>query len=221
MGKITVMDIKKNDKVRSYIRQADKHLKEIGFTEHGFRHAGLVADTAGNILSELDYSARMVELAQIAGYLHDIGNVVNREKHAYSSALLAERVLDNLDMPYDEISLIIGAIGNHDEGCGKPVNPVAAALIIADKSDVHCTRVRNKDIATFDIHDRVNYAAKKSVIEIDQEAEIISLELEIDTEVSIVMEYFEIFLTRMLMARKAAETLDCDFNLIINDVDLF
>ncbi|MCK8827555.1 HD domain-containing protein [Natroniella acetigena] len=220
MGKITVMDIKQHKKVRAYIKQADQHLKEMGFTEHGFRHAGLVAYTAGNILSELDYSPRMVELAQIAGYLHDIGNVINRERHAHSSAFLVERFLDDLEMSYDEISLIIGAIGNHDEGCGNPVNSVAAALIIADKSDVHYTRVRNKDVATFDIHDRVNYAAKESFVEVDQENKSISLELEIDTEVSIVMEYFEIFLTRMLMTRKAVEALGCDFKLIINDVNL-
>ncbi|SJZ72306.1 HD domain-containing protein [Selenihalanaerobacter shriftii] len=220
MGKVTLKKIKQNPQITAYINKADEHLRSMGFTEHSFRHANLVADIAKNILEKLDYPERIMELAAIAGYLHDIGNVVNRERHGHISATLVSQILTNMDVDYEEIATIIGAIGNHDEGTGEPVSPVAAALIISDKSDVHWTRVRNEDYATFDIHDRVNYAAKQSFIEVDPEGEKITLELEIDKEISTVMEYFEIFLTRMIMCRRAAETLSCDFHLIINEVEL-
>lgn len=215
-----MQEIKKHPQVKAYIEGADKHLEEMGFTEHGFRHASLVADIARNILDRLDYSSRDAQLAEIAGYLHDIGNVVNRYQHGHVSATLTAQILTDLDMEPREIATIIGAIGNHDEESGEPVNSVAAALILADKSDVHYTRVRNEDPATFDIHDRVNYAAKHSFIEVAEKKDIITLELEIDTEISTVMEYFEIFLTRMMMCRQAAQALDCAFQLIINEVEL-
>ncbi len=217
---IRLDDIKKHVMVKAYIAKANEHLGEIGFTEHGFRHAGLVSNIVGNILTELDHPQRIIELGQIAGYLHDIGNVINRHDHDQHSALLVERLLRELNMDYSEIATIIGAVGNHDEHFGEPVNPISAALIIADKSDVHYTRVRNKEFATFDIHDRVNYAAKESFIEVNSVEKTITLSLEIDLEVISVIEYFEIFLTRMLMSRKAAKALDCNFNLIINRTKL-
>lgn len=212
--------IKEAPQVTAYIKKADEHLKNIGFTEHSFRHANLVSETAENILKKLDYSSEMIELAGVAGYLHDIGNVVNRQNHAQSSAVLASQILTDLGLDYNKIATIMGAIGNHDEGEGQPVNDIAAALIIADKSDVHWTRVRNDDYSTFDIHDRVNYAVQQSFIEVDKEEKMITLDLEIDTEISTVMEYFEIFLTRMVMCRQAAEVLGCNFQLIINEVEL-
>lgn len=217
---ITLETIKEDPQITAYIKKSDKHLRTLEFTEHSFRHANLVAEVGKNILTELDYSERIAELAAIAGYLHDIGNVVNRNQHAYVSATLVSQLLTDMGMPYEEIATVIGAIGNHDEKSGEPVNPAAAALIISDKADVHWTRVRNDDYATFDIHDRVNYAAKESSIKVDKEEQIITLDLKIDTEISTVMEYFEIFLTRMVMCRRAAETLDCDFQLVINEVKL-
>ena len=217
---LTLKDIKGEPQIKAYIKGADDHLAEMGFTEHGFRHASLVADIARNILTRLDYSQRKTQLAEIAGYLHDIGNVVNRAQHGQASALLAAQILREMQMDYQEIATIMGAIGNHDEEVGEAVNAVAAALILADKSDVHYTRVRNEDHATFDIHDRVNYAAKHSFIEVKSKEELITLSLEIDTEVSTVMEYFEIFLSRMMMSRRAATVLGCNFQLIINEVEL-
>ncbi|MBM7623215.1 HD domain-containing protein [Sporohalobacter salinus] len=212
--------IKEDPRVTAYIKRADKHLKNIGFTEHSFRHANLVAQIAENILKKLDYPQEIIELAGVAGYLHDIGNVVNRENHAQTSAMLASQILTDLGLEYNKIAKVMGAIGNHDEGKGESVNDIAAALIIADKSDVHWTRVRNDDYSTFDIHDRVNYAVQQSFIEVNNEEKFISLDLEIDTKISTVMEYFEIFLSRMVMCRQAAEVLECDFQLIINEVEL-
>ncbi|GAB6138296.1 HD domain-containing protein [Halanaerobaculum tunisiense] len=220
MSDITLKDIRNSSRVKAYIQEANDHLGSLGYTEHGFRHASLVAEVAGRILAELDYTPRQVELAQIAGYLHDIGNLVNRADHAHSSALLAERILTEFDVSYQEIGVITGAIGRHDHRDGAAVDPVTAALIIADKSDVHYSRVRNREVATFDIHDRVNYAAKGSDIEINQQEKTITLDVEIDTEVSLVMEYFEIFLDRMVMSRKAAEILDCQFHLLINGAQI-
>jgi hypothetical protein len=219
MGLITLEVIKDHPQITAYIKKADQHLRSLGFTEHSFRHANLVAGIARNILKKLEYTERVTELAAIAGYLHDVGNVVNRHYHAHISATLVAQILSRMEMDYDDIATVIGAIGNHDEESGEPINDVAAALIISDKSDVHWTRVRNDDYATFDIHDRVNYAAKESFVEVNKEKKLITLDLEIDTEVSTVMEYFEIFLTRMLMCRRAAEALNCDFQLIINDVE--
>ncbi|AGB41767.1 HD domain-containing protein [Halobacteroides halobius DSM 5150] len=220
MSKITLQEIKDNERIKSYIKNANQQLDKLGYTEHGFRHAGLVSEVAGRILEKLNYPQRKIELAQIAGYLHDIGNLINRENHGHYSALLVERILNQKDVCYDEIATIMGAVGNHDHKDGAPVNAITAALIIADKSDVHHTRVRNKDFATFDIHDRVNYAAKGSDLIVNKKEETITLNVEIDTEISLVMEYFEIFLDRMMLCRKAAEVLDCKFHLIINGAQI-
>lgn len=216
-SKITIEDIKNNPVVSSFIKSANDYLGSIGYTEHGMRHVSLVASIAENVLSYLDYPKRFQELAGIAGYLHDIGNVVNRQDHGQSAALIAMRILKDMGATPDEIALIISAIGNHEEEIGDPVNPVAAALILADKSDVHKTRVRNPDISAADIHDRVNLAAERSFLKVLKDKKIISLQLTIDTQRSQVMEYFEIFMSRMLMCRRAANFLDCNFELIINE----
>lgn len=215
--KMTYSDLKKNEEINTYIRQADIALSAQGFTEHSFAHVTLVAEKAGYILQTLGYSERNVELAKIAGYLHDIGNLVNRVDHSQSGAVMAFRILDHLNFPPDEIGMIVAAIGNHDEGTGVPVSPLAAALILADKSDVRRNRVRNEDITSFDIHDRVNYSVTHAELIIDEEHETIQLTLTIDTEYGSVMDYFEIFLDRMILCRKAAERLGLQFKLLIND----
>ncbi|NMB00197.1 MAG: HD domain-containing protein [Firmicutes bacterium] len=189
----------------------------MGFTEHGFRHIGLVSSIARNILERLGYDDRLAELAAIAGYVHDLGNCVGRVNHGAAGALLVEPILRDLGMSPEEIALILSAVGNHEEEVGEPVNEVAAALILADKSDVHRTRVRNTDIPTFDIHDRVNYAVIKSFLDVDDEARRITLRITIETENTSIMEYFEIFLERMLMCRRAAAYLGCEFKLMINE----
>lgn len=214
---ITYEEIKHNESINTYIKRADESLMALGFTEHSFAHVGKVADSAKYILQTLGYSERDVELVQIAAHLHDIGNLVNRIEHSQSGAVMAFRILDNLNMEASDIATIVTAIGNHDEGTGVPVNPVAAALIIADKSDVRRSRVRNTDKATFDIHDRVNYSVKKSVLKINEEHTIIKLKLSIDTKYGSIMDYFEIFIDRMIMCRKAAELLGMQFKLIINE----
>jgi metal-dependent HD superfamily phosphatase/phosphodiesterase len=214
---ITLDDLKKHQAVNTYIKMANQHLKAMGFTEHGFRHVNLVATLAGKILKELNFSPRDQELAAIAGYLHDIGNVISRHDHGQSGALLAYTLLDRLNMPPDEIALIISAIGNHEEEYGHAVNHIAASLILADKSDVHRSRVRNKVISTFDIHDMVNYGAEYSSVVINSKEKTITMVLKIDLSITTVMEYFEIFLTRMVMCRRAAAYLDCNFRLIINE----
>ena len=214
---ITFEDIKKNKEVNTYIQKADEALIALGYTEHSFQHVGKVAYGAAFILKSLDYDEHSIELVKIAGYLHDIGNLVNRVDHSQSGAIMAFRILDHLDVDPIDIAVIVSAIGNHDEGTGVAVNPIAAALIIADKSDVRRSRVRNTDIANFDIHDRVNYSVKNSKLSINDEKTIITLNLEIDTNVSPVMEYFEIFLNRMIMCRKAAEALKLQFKLLINN----
>ncbi len=214
---ITFEDIKKNKEVNTYIQKADEALIALGYTEHSFFHVGKVAHDAAFILKSLGYDDHDIELVKIAGYLHDIGNLVNRVDHSQSGAIMAFRILDHLDVDPIDIAVIVSAIGNHDEGTGVAVNPIAAALIIADKSDVRRSRVRNTDIANFDIHDRVNYSVKNSKLSINDEKTIITLNLEIDTNVSPVMEYFEIFLNRMIMCRKAAEALKLQFKLIINN----
>ncbi|MGI6096982.1 MAG: HD domain-containing protein [Dethiobacteria bacterium] len=216
MAVVTLEHVRKHPKVKTFITKANEYLKVIGFTEHGFRHTELVARVARKILLELAYSEREAELAAIAGYLHDIGNVICRPDHDKSGALIALSILEELGMPYEEIADVIVAIGNHDEQQGKAVNSVSAALILADKSDVHRGRVRNPDFSTFDIHDRVNYAVKESVLNINAEERVITLELKIDTRISQVMEYFEIFLSRMIMCRRAASFLDARFGLVIN-----
>lgn len=214
--RILVEDIKKLEMVKTFIETGNQHLGAMGFTEHSFRHAGLVANISANILERLGYPQRECELVAIAGYLHDIGNVVTRYNHGQSGAYLALQILRELGMPWEETALIMSAIGNHEEEYGQPVNNIAAALILADKSDVHRSRVRNRDVANFDIHDRVNYAAKHSFLRVEPGNRVISLELEIDTEISGVMEYFEIFLTRMVMCRRAAAALNSSFSLVIN-----
>ena len=213
---ITYQDVKNNAEINEYIRQADASLVALGYTEHSFAHVGKVADTAGEILSALSYSEHEIELAKIAAHLHDIGNLVNRSEHSQSGAIMAFRILDRMGMEPADLAKVITAIGNHDEGTGVPVNAISAALILADKSDVRRSRVRNRDIATWDIHDRVNYSVTKSKLSIDLDTKEIRLDLLIETEYSSVMDYFEIFLERMIMCRKAAEKLGLAFRLWIN-----
>ena len=217
---LTFEDVKNNAAIRTYIQRADESLIALGFTEHSFAHVTVVAETAGYILETLGYPERTVEVAKIAGYLHDIGNLVNRIDHSQSGAVMAFRILDNLDCDPEEIATIVTAIGNHDEGTGQPVNAVAAALILADKSDVRRSRVRNRDPAAFDIHDRVNYSVKKSRLTINEDHTLIRLKLDVDTKYGSVMDYFELFMGRMLLCRKAAETLGLQFKLMINDQQL-
>jgi metal-dependent HD superfamily phosphatase/phosphodiesterase len=214
---ISLEEVKKNPIVNVLVRSANDYLGTLGYTEHGVRHVSLVASIAENVLLYLDYPKRIQELAGIAGYIHDIGNVVNRHDHGQSAALLAMRLLKDMGMTPQEVALIISAIGNHEEQSGDPVNPIAAVLILADKSDVHKTRVRNRDISKYDIHDRVNFAVERSFLKVIKERKIISLQLTIDTQISKVMEYFEIFMSRMLMCRRAASFLNCTFELIINE----
>lgn len=214
---VAYSDVRNDTKIRTYIEKADESLMALGYTEHSFAHVTRVAEEAGRILDELGFDSRSVELARIAGFLHDIGNLVNRVDHSQSGAVMAFRILDNMDMDPSEISEIVTAIGNHDEGTGVPVSNLAAALILADKSDVRSTRVRNDNRATFDIHDRVNYSVQSSVLDIDRNQGVIILKLTIDTAVSSVMDYFEIFLGRMILCRKAAEKLGLRFALEIND----
>ena len=213
---LTFEQVKKNSTIRTYIQRADESLIALGYTEHSFAHVTHVAETAGYILETLGYPERTVEVAKIAAFLHDIGNVVNRTEHSQSGALMAFRLLDHMDCDPDEIATIITAIGNHDEGTGQPVNAVAAALILADKADVRRSRVRNQDKSTFDIHDRVNYSVTKSWLAISEDRAEIKLELEVDTENSSIMDYFEIFMQRMQLCRKAAEHLKLRFRLTIN-----
>lgn len=213
---ITASDIKNNEAIRTYIKTADSALCALGYTEHSFAHVCKVADTAKNLLLDLGFSQRTAELSWIAGYMHDIGNVVNRIDHAQSGAVMAFRILDKLGADAEDISVIISAIGNHDEVTAYPVNEVAAALILADKTDVRRSRVRNDDFATFDIHDRVNYAVTSADLSLDEAKTKLTLCLELDSEISPVMDYFEIFLERMLLCRKAAEKLGLSFRLVIN-----
>ncbi len=213
---LTYEDVKNDRAIRTYIQRADESLTALGFTEHSFAHVAVVAQNAAYILETLGYPARTVELAKIAAHLHDIGNLVNRVDHSQSGAVMAFRILDNLDCDPEEIATIVTAIGNHDEGTGLPVNAVAAALILADKSDVRRSRVRNQDMTSFDIHDRVNYSVERSWLEIDAERTMIMLRLTVDTQYGSIMDYFEIFMGRMLLCRKAAERLGLQFKLTIN-----
>lgn len=217
---LTLENVRVNEAVNTYITRADESLLALGYTEHSFAHVTKVAEVSGYILETLDYPERDVELARIAGYLHDIGNLVNRESHSLSGAVMAFRILENMGFDATDIAMITTAIGNHDEGTGVPVNHVCAALILADKSDVRRSRVRNKDISGFDIHDRVNYSVKKSALKINEEHTIVKLKLTVDIKHSSVMDYFEIFLGRMVMCRKAAERLGMQFKLIINEQQL-
>ena len=212
--------IKKSEKIKTYIIRADESLGALGYTEHSFAHVMHVAEKAGYILETLGYDERTVELAKIAGYLHDIGNLVNRKDHSQSGAVMAWSILNDKGCEPGEVATIVTAIGNHDEGTGVPVNPVAAAMILADKADVRRSRVRNLDFSTFDIHDRVNYSVRNSSLKINEEKTQIKLELTVDTKYGSVMEYFEIFMQRMILCRKAAEKLGLQFKLVINDQQL-
>ncbi len=217
---ITFSEIKNSEEIRTYIALADESLVALGFTEHSFAHVTHVAETVKYLLETLGYSQREVELGQIAGYLHDIGNLINRVDHSQSGAMMAFRILKDMGAQPEDIACIVTAIGNHDEGTGVPVNPIAAALILADKSDVRRSRVRNPEVSQFDIHDRVNYSVRKSVLKINEEHTIVKLKLLIDTKYGSVMDYFEIFLNRMILCRKAAERLGLSFKLIINEQQL-
>ena len=213
---MTYEQVKQDEAVKVYIAQADASLKALGFTEHSFAHVTRVSQTAGEILETLGYPARTAELAKIAGYLHDIGNVVNRVDHSQSGAVMAFRILDRMNFSPEEIAAIVTAIGNHDEGTGLPVSAIAAALILADKSDVRRSRVRDKATVALDIHDRVNYSVTDCRLSFDEKHTSIRLTLTVDTHFSSVMEYLEIFMKRMLLCQKAAEALGLTFHLEIN-----
>ena len=217
---LTYEKIIRSEAIKTYIIRADESLGALGFTEHSFAHVMHVAETAGYILQTLGYDERTVEIAKIAGYLHDIGNLVNRKDHSQSGAVMAWSILNDMGCDPAEMATIVTAIGNHDEGTGVPVNAVAAAMILADKSDVRRSRVRKKDLPTFDIHDRVNYSVKKSTLKINEDKSIVKLKLTIDTKLGSVMDYFEIFMQRMILCRKAAEKLGMQFKLIINEQQL-
>ena len=211
---ITFEDVRNNAAINAYIQKADESLIALGYTEHSFPHVLKVANTASQILTELGHSPREAELAKIAGYLHDIGNIVNRIEHAQSGAVMAFRILDNMGAEAEDIATIVTAIGNHDESTAFPVNSVAAALILADKTDVRRTRVRRQPVEQFDIHDRVNFSVTQSQVTIEKKA--ITLDITIETEICDVLEYFEIFMERMLLCRRAAEQLKVAFHLIVN-----
>ena len=219
----TLEMVRDDEEVQAYIRQANKNLGAAGYTEHGFRHVGLCANISRNVLRLLGYSQRDQELAAIASYLHDIGNVISRQGHSVSGALLAKPILERLGTSWSEIAVVLGAIGAHDTDAGgmtEPISPISAALILADKTDVHRSRVRNPDPVTFDQHDRVNYAATASFLRVNAEEKTITLELVIDVTIAPVMHYFEIFLPRMLMCRRAAEHLDCAFHITMNEISV-
>lgn len=217
---MTYEEIRKVEAIKVYIAQAGASMKALGYTEHSFAHVTQVAERAGYILQTLGYPERTVELVKIAGYLHDIGNLVNRVDHSQSGALMAFRLLDKMGFPPEEIALICTAIGNHDEGSGQPINELAAALILADKSDVRRSRVQAENPGQFDIHDRVNYSVTKSELKINEAHTLIKLKLSVDTHFSTVMDFFEIFMERMLLCRKAAEKLNLQFKLLINEQQL-
>jgi metal-dependent HD superfamily phosphatase/phosphodiesterase len=219
-GLVTLKEVRHDVRVRTYITRANEQMKAIGYTEHGHRHAGIVATIARSILTSLGYSVREAELAAIAGYLHDIGCVVNRVGHVEAGAMIAYDLLSKMDATPNEIATVIGAIGNHEEPDGEPISAPSAAVIIADKSDVHYTRVQNPDPTKFDIHDRVNYAVQKSFLRVSPEEKTINLELETSPEHASVTEYFEIFVLRMVLCRRAADFLGCKFRLRINGVNL-
>ncbi len=217
---MTYEEIIRNEAIKTYIIRADESLGALGYTEHSFSHVMHVAEMAGYILETLGYDQRTVEVAKIAGYLHDIGNLVNRKDHSQSGAVMAWSILHDMGCDPGEMATIVTAIGNHDEGTGVPVNAVAAAMILADKADVRRSRVRNKDLSTFDIHDRVNYSVKESALKINEDKTLVKLTLTVDTKYGSVMEYFEIFMQRMVLCRKAAEKLGLQFKLIINEQQL-
>ncbi len=213
-------ELREDPEITTYLRVADEHLREMGYTDHGLRHCRLVSDIARNVMKRLNRTQEEQDLAGIAGYLHDIGNLVNRRDHATAGAVMAWRILKERGLSWEQIAKVAGAIGNHEEAYGKTVNSVSAALILADKSDVHRTRVRAEGSQPLDIHDRVNYAANESFLDVNPGARTITLRIQIDTDISPVMDYFEIFLTRMMMCRRAAEFLGQNFELDINGMHL-
>lgn len=213
---LNFIDIKNNETINTYIKKSDEVLLSIGYTEHSFAHVTKVSETAAYILTALNYSKREIELVRIAGYLHDIGNIINRDMHSQTGAVMAYNILTDLGMDAIDVADIISAIGNHDEGTGAPINAITAALIIADKTDVRRSRVRNLQLTNFDIHDRVNYSVESSSLIINSANNEIILELKLDTKISSVMDYFEIFLGRMDMCRKAAEKLGLKFSMSAN-----
>lgn len=216
---MTYEEILKNETIRTYVMAADKSLEALGYTEHSYAHTGLVAERVGYILRTLNYPERIIELGMIAGYMHDMGNLVNRVDHSQSGAIIAFRLLSDLNFDPEEISMIVSAIGNHDEGTGVPVSPLAAALIIADKSDVRRSRAR-KENGSSDIHYRVNYSVLKSELKINEAHTLIKLKLTVDTHYSSIMDYLEIFLDRMILCKKAASTLGLEFKLMFNEQQL-
>ncbi len=220
-GPVTAAVLERDPEVQAYLARGNEQMAVLGYTEHGQRHARLVGNIAQNVLLRLSYPQRRTELAEIGGYLHDIGNVIYRDEHDWAGALIARDVLARLGMDFDELALIMGAIGNHEEERGEPVSDISAAVILADKSDVHRSRVQNPDMLAFDIHDRVNYAVERSFLRVDGEQKTITLELDIDTAVSQIGDYFEIFTSRMLLSRRAAVYLDCRFHLTVNGNSLF
>ena len=213
-------DVKNNEEIKVYIKKADEAIGALGYTEHAFAHVTKTATVAGRLLRDLGHDERTAELGEIAGYLHDIGNVINRSGHSHSGAIMAFRILINMGMCPDEVGTIISAIGNHDEATGFPVNAVAAALILADKSDVRRSRVRTREEINFDIHDRVNYAVVEGALTLQLEERAVILNLRIDTEICAVMDYFEIFLERMLLCRRSAAFFELNFGLVINGLKL-
>mgnify|MGYP001092318508 FL=1 len=217
---ITFEEIVRNEEVQELVLAVEQQLKVLGYTEHSIRHMNLVAKRAGMILEELEYPSERIELARIAGYLHDIGNAVNRVDHAHTGAILAFEILKDMGMETKQRTEIMMAIGNHDENTGTAVSDISAALILADKSDVHRDRVVNKNLSNFDIHDRVNYAVTNAELKIDKNERKIALALDIDTQICPVLDYFEIFLERTMMSKYAAEQLKSTFELMINDVKL-
>ena len=217
---ITYKDVKKNEEIRLMIERGNQVLKELGYTEHSRKHAVKVAETAGNLLKDMGYGEKEVELSRIAGYMHDIGHGINRHDHAHTGAVLAYQILKELGMPLEDAMVVATAIGHHDESTGTAVDVVSAALILADKTDVRRNRVQNQVKASFDIHDRVNYAVLSSCLQVKSDKKVIEMKLELDDTICTVMDYFEIFLNRMLMCRRAAEVLGCRFKLTANSSKL-
>lgn len=217
---ITLEDVMKNEEVKAFVNASQKQLKALGYTEHSNRHIGIVSKRTGEILQKLGYDERTIELGKIAGYLHDIGNCVNRVDHAHTGAILTYNILKEMGMPAEERTEIMMAIGNHDEKTGTAVNDISAAIILADKSDVHRDRVRNTNLSTFDIHDRVNYAVTNADLKIDSKNRKVILDLTIDTKLCPVLDYFEIFMERTMMSKYAAKYLRIWFELVINDTKL-
>ncbi len=217
---ITLEDVEKNEEVKAFIEGAQKQIKALGYTEHSYRHIGIVSRRTGEILQKLGYDEKTIELGKIAGYLHDIGNVVNRTDHAHSGAILSYGILKDMGMPLEDITEIVSAIGNHDEATGTAVSAISAALILADKSDAHRDRVVNTNMSTFDIHDRVNYAVTESELEINADEKKIILKMNIDTQICPVLDYFEIFMDRTMMSKYAAKYLNVRFELVINGTKL-